>query len=155
LSRKNKPPAKRPNSPAPSQKAPGVSSSTSITVQKSEFHGPLPPPELLRQYNDIIPDAAERIMLLFEQQAAHRMDLERRTIYGDNKRAGWGIVCGTVVSLTVLGAATYLVATGHDWAGATLAGIDIAGIVGVFVYGTNIRRKEREAKREATRRATG
>ena len=41
------------------------------------YQGPLPPPETLRGYNELIPNAAERIFAVFEKQAAHRMNEER------------------------------------------------------------------------------
>lgn len=36
------------------------------------FSGPLPPPEVLRGYNDVLPGAAERIFTMAEAQAEHR-----------------------------------------------------------------------------------
>ena len=41
-------------------------------LQSSLFAGPLPPPEILEQYNRLVPDAAERILTMAETQAAHR-----------------------------------------------------------------------------------
>jgi uncharacterized membrane protein len=42
--------------------------------------GPLPHPAVLKQYDDVVPGAAERIMRMAEQQAQHRQDLEAHVI---------------------------------------------------------------------------
>lgn len=47
-------------------------------IQASFMSGPLPPPEIMRGYNEILPGAAERIVAVFESEVAHRHDLERQ-----------------------------------------------------------------------------
>jgi uncharacterized membrane protein len=49
--------------------------------------GPLPNPETLAQYNDIIPDGADRIMKMAEGQASHRQKLEEYVIKTNSRRA--------------------------------------------------------------------
>jgi uncharacterized membrane protein len=44
----------------------------------SSFSGPLPPPNLLAQYNEVLPDGANRIVTMAERQAKHRQRLETR-----------------------------------------------------------------------------
>lgn len=44
------------------------------------FAGPLPPPEALERYNQILPGAAERIIVMAESQHAHRLELEKHVI---------------------------------------------------------------------------
>jgi hypothetical protein len=48
---------------------------TSLVAQQTtvQFSGPLPGPQTLQGYEQILPGAAERIMALAERQAAHRM----------------------------------------------------------------------------------
>ena len=41
-----------------------------------KFSGPLPPPEMLAQYEDVVPGAAERIIVITEEQHRHRMSVE-------------------------------------------------------------------------------
>jgi len=40
------------------------------------FQGSLPLPSHLREYNEIVPGAAERILAMAEKQSVHRRDLE-------------------------------------------------------------------------------
>ena len=41
-----------------------------------EFHGPLPPPDIIREYESILPGSADRIFALAESEAVHRRELE-------------------------------------------------------------------------------
>jgi uncharacterized membrane protein len=49
-------------------------------VEISRFSGPLPHPEDLAKYEQVLPGAADRIIRMAEQQAAHRQNLERAVI---------------------------------------------------------------------------
>jgi uncharacterized membrane protein len=110
------------------------------------FSGPLPPPEILIQYNDAVPNGAERIIALAERQAEHRMTLERQVIEADIKRANSGLVAGFIVALAGLSAAVFLVHEGNAAAGTILGGLDLVSLVAVFVYGTVSRRNERQQR---------
>ena len=54
-----------------------------IAVQQTSFSGPLPPPEILAQYEQILPGAADRLFMMAERQAAHRMELETTVVKGN------------------------------------------------------------------------
>ena len=43
--------------------------------------GPIPPPTLLSQYNQVIPDGAERILAMAEKDAAHQIYMEKTAIH--------------------------------------------------------------------------
>lgn len=55
---------------------------TKITrvVEQSSYAGPLPPPGMLVQYNEAVPDAADRIIAMAERQSAHREQLETAVV---------------------------------------------------------------------------
>ena len=117
-----------------------------IVAYGETFIGPLPPPETLAQYEEILPGSAERIMVLAESQAEHRQSLEetvKTTIEDDSRRETLGVWFGAIVSIFLIACGTFLVYYGHDWAGTTMIVSTIASVVGVFVYGTQTRRSER------------
>ena len=64
---------------------------------RSVRSGPLPAPEDLAAYNQIIPQGADRIMRMAEQQSAHRMSLETKVVNSQQKQA----FCGMVLNLTL------------------------------------------------------
>ena len=130
-----------PNSP---QK---VSGQLRVSAQYS-FSGPLPPPELLAKYNDVIPNGAERIMQMAEKQQVHRHDLEKTVVTGNVKSESRGQWMGLAISVIVLGLGFYLAVTGKQIAGSIFVGADLSALAGVFVYGKHVQRKELAQKSE-------
>jgi uncharacterized membrane protein len=65
----------------------------SIThVQSLSFSGPLPPPEILAKFNEVVPGAADRLIAMAERQSAHREALETAVVQGgleSQKRGSW------------------------------------------------------------------
>lgn len=107
------------------------------------FSGPLPPPDMLRQYDEIAPGAAQQILSQAAEQTKHRIAMEKKVTHWDIIRSFAGLVVGLVVALGCIVGGCILVYTGHDWAGATIATASVVGLVSVFVYGTSMRRSER------------
>jgi len=93
-----------------------------------------------------LPEAADRILRMAENQAEHRQFLEKTAIRGDSRRAFCGLWVGGFISFSVLVGAVFLISTGHDVAGAVVGGLDVVGLASVFVYGTVSRRTERTQK---------
>jgi len=116
------------------------------TVSQS-FEGPLPPPNILKQYDDVVSGAAERILVLAEQEAQHRRAQENSAtqaniaaqqrqlqIANDQTHAvfrsdaiGQGL--GFLVSLACVGGSIYLALNGQAWVAGLLAGLPLAGII--------------------------
>src|SRR5271157_2081553 len=72
------------------------------------FQGPLPHPSILKAYDIVLPGLAERIVEAWEKQTSHRITLEQIVITGDNKRANWGLISATAITITVIIACTIL-----------------------------------------------
>lgn len=121
-------------------------------TQSFSFSGPLPPPQLLGQYNDVIPNGAERLMKMAEVQQNHRQELEKAVINGNVKAESRGQWMGLVVSVAVIGAGTYLAAIGRQITGGILVGVDVVALASVFVFGKHKQQKELETKREPFKR---
>lgn len=140
---------KKKNLPSPLNKQPQpqkTAKEARLIEAHYEYSGPLPSPTLLRQFDDIVPGAAERILSMAEKQSEHRQDLEKTAIHGDSRRATQGLFLGAFIAVSVLLAAGILIYNGHDWAGGTIAAIDIVSLTSVFVYGTKSRKQERTQK---------
>lgn len=117
-----------------------------------QFSGPIPPPDLLTQYNDVVSDGAERIFAAFEAQTRHRQSIEAAVVHGNENRAGRGQWMAYSLAIIILALGSVMIFTGHEWAGATLITVDLVGLVGVFVTSKVVQSKEREAKYEPGRR---
>ncbi len=112
----------------------------------AQYSGPLPPADQLVRYNDAVPNAAERILVMAEQQSAHRRNLETKALSSDTFRATLGLIFGFVLALITVAGSIYLIMNNQGYFGVGLFGATLAGIVGTFVYGTKNRRRERESK---------
>jgi len=116
------------------------------TITGVSFQGPIPPPQLLAQYNDVIPDAAERILRMAENQSEHRMGLEKAVIHSDIKRSFWGLAAGFTVAMSGMASSFALILNNHSLEGSILGGGVLVTLVSTFVTGTYSKRKERENK---------
>ena len=67
--------------------------------QQVLYSGPIPPPDVLAQYNNVVPGADERILKMAEEQSNHRQYLEKAVISSDITQARWGVICGLIVAL--------------------------------------------------------
>lgn len=110
--------------------------------KKSSFSGPIPPPEILRGYNNVITDGGERIMKMAESQSAHRIRLEELTIREGIKQSGRGQTYGFILGLVGLGLAGLLAYLGHETTAVVLASTTIVGLVAVFVIGKKSQSKD-------------
>ncbi len=85
-----------------------------------------------------------------ERQSAHRQELETTVATGDSRRQLYGLLAGTVVTMSALALAGVLAFFGHSGVSALTALAPIATLAGVFVYGDRSRRQERERRLEET-----
>lgn len=115
----------------------------------SVYYGPLPPPDDLKAYNEIVPDAAERMLAMAEKQAHHRQEMERRQLELDRlgtltslRHERWGLVCGTVCVLALIAAALWIAWLGNTNAAAILGTGTLAGVATAFVVGTRARQRQ-------------
>jgi uncharacterized membrane protein len=132
----------------PADQLDGPTPRLSILAHRSQqvtqsFSGPIPPPEILKAYDEIEPGTARRILAQAEMQTAHRIEIEKTSINSEIRRSNWGLVAGFVVAMASIVGGCLLVWAGHDVAGATIATGSVVALVGVFVYGTATRQKER------------
>ena len=118
--------------------------------------GPIPNPELLEKYNEIIPDGADRIMKMAETQSKHRQNLETVVITGGNSRANLGVVFAFVFAMTIALVGGTLIYFDKTIQGMIFAGVGLTGIVYLFIYGTRSQKEERQRRdtqnRELTRK---
>ena len=110
------------------------------------FSGPLPHPEILKKFDEVVPGAAERIIKMAEEQSSHRKELEKRVIDSDISRSKWGQILGFTIAIVGLIVAAFVAIYGNAIAGGIIGVGTLASLVGVFMYGSTTRSKEREEK---------
>jgi uncharacterized membrane protein len=118
-----------------------------VTLQASSFRaasfsGPIPPPALLKQYDEISPGFADRILSQAESQSKHRQDLERHHLESGTKAELRGQIMAFVLAAGTILGGMYLILQDKEVLGGAAIIAAIASLAGVFVYGKKQQREE-------------
>jgi uncharacterized membrane protein len=117
---------------------------TEFSMRRS---APLPLPSELAAYNEIIPQGADRIMKMAEAQSAHRIEIEKNVILGQQGQESRGQYLAFVIALVGLICGAYTAVSGQPVAGAAIAGVPLVGIVSAFLYSKHRDTAELEEKK--------
>ena len=120
--------------------------SITLSQEVTAFFGPLPPPEILEKYNRVIPNAAERILKMAEDQTQHRQALEKKVINHDKVNSRLGIFFAFVIAISFIAASYFAAIKGHSIYGGIMGTGGLTSLVYVFIYGSKARAKERSSK---------
>lgn len=97
---------------------PPTTQTTAIArYEASSFSGPLPHPDILARYNEVVPNGAERIFAAFERQGVHREALEMVVVKGNIRSLTMGAWFGFIIAMTAVLGGIYLIATGKPASG--------------------------------------
>ena len=110
----------------PQGREPVASETRSITAS---YSGPIPPPDMLRAFEDIQPGAADRIIRLAENESSHRHTTEKMVIGGAKTIEIIGMCFAFLVCLSFLAASTYLMINDKSIEGSFLAGGGVLSIL--------------------------
>lgn len=118
-------------------------------VEYAQFSGPLPPPNVLASYEQVLPGAAERILQLAErEQASRHRESDRTQTYLDNELRSStitqhiGQVTGTLIALAGLGLGFYAFSIGESGWGVAIVLFEISALTGAFVLGRRYSHRE-------------
>lgn len=95
------------------------------------------PPDLLGAYEDVIPGAAERMLKEWEEEAAHRRTMERRS-------QGYAFA----LAILFFAGSMTLILTDHSLEGVSVVIGEIAGLVSIFIFSQ--RRRQARQRRPPT-----
>ena len=137
---------RRNNPPPPTSPS---SAAIATVTQSVSFSGPLPPPGLLAEYNDVIPNGAERIMAMAERQSVHRESLEARVVAGNVASQTRGSHYAFIICLITIIGGFVLIGMGKNIYGLSAVIGSLATLAGVFVIARIEQRKERVEKSTA------
>jgi uncharacterized membrane protein len=127
----------RPQNPVQIPPQPRVSQARQMQAtmaQSLTWAGPLPPPEILAQYNDCVPDGANRLIQMVERQQEHRHGLEAAVVKSNITRESFGAWSATVISLVVIGVGAWLIYIGKPVTGLVAILSPLAILASVFFW---------------------
>ena len=134
-------PANKPPEPSPNNPQRDI-----VSHQRVEYSGPIPPPAILREVDQIVPGAANRIVVMAEKQQEHRHEIEKIAVRSGARDSIAGILSAVTISIGFLLLAGYAIKLGYTGTGIVLGAIDIAALASAFIYGTKSRKQEREGR---------
>jgi uncharacterized membrane protein len=107
-----------------------------MTMMSEQFSGPIAHPRHLREYDEILPGSAERIIQMAERQQQHNIAMESKIVsaqVADQKR---GMRYGMAALIIDLAAATGVgIYTGDRVLAGMILGIGLAGVIVAFIKG--------------------
>ncbi|MCK4395914.1 DUF2335 domain-containing protein [candidate division WOR-3 bacterium] len=122
---------------------------TLFALKRFFFSGPLPPPELFKKYEEILPGSAERILKMAENQSTHRQELEKRVVFSSTRNETLGVIFAFIIFMIAVGLGTLLIYNNKDVEGLVTIVFTVLGGIGVFIYGKKRQREELKSKRES------
>lgn len=106
-------------------------------VHQEAYQGPLPHPDLLVKYEEIIPGSAERILSMAEKEQQHRHQLENEVIKKEITQKGRGLNFGFTLALLIVVVGAYLLIIDKSLQGFSLILGSIAMIIAPFFFNKN------------------
>lgn len=102
--------------------------------EQRHYSGPLPMPEDLAKYDQVVPGAAERIIQMAEKEMQHRHENDNRMA----KSVIWTTIISIIfafLSVLILSSLVFFALDkGYDKVAATMAVGSIAAVAGVFIF---------------------
>jgi uncharacterized membrane protein len=103
-----------------------VITQNSVTIQ-SQWEGPLPPPQALAAFDEIVPGGAKLIMDQWKNESDHRRHLQSRALTWEIIERNGSRLLAFAFSMSGLALTAYCVANKAEW---------VAGFLGVGTVGT-------------------
>lgn len=113
---------------------------------QAEFSGPVPHPSILQGYENIVPGAAERILSMAEQDAAHQRGIESRVLAESAAEVKRGQIFGLLIGLSAFATCIVAIFLGSEKTAMVIGGSTVVGLVTVFVTGRVMENKSNKSK---------
>ena len=105
----------------------------SVRLRKEITNGPLPPPSMLKEYEQLHPGCTKQLLSNWDNQTRHRQALECRgmsleekyldSTIEDGRRGQW---FAFILCMSIVVAGVFLAYLGYPWPGALLGGSGLA-----------------------------
>ena len=85
------------------------------SIVSAQWSGPLPPPQALQDFDSIIENGAERIMVMCEKEQSARLWREEKITSAEVKIEVGGRLLGAALVIACIGAAVWSIHVLADW----------------------------------------
>ena len=112
------------------------------------FIGPLPPPDILKGYEEALPGTAERIIRMAEKEQEARLEAQNKIIDSEISDGRKGVTFAFTLGIGALAVAALVVATVPQIGGAIASAVigmgGMTSIIGTLITSTRIRNKDKD-----------
>lgn len=113
-----------------------------VTHRATAWSGPLPPPSVLADFGNVVENGAERIMIAWEAETAHRRKIEIDSLRFSFLDSMFGKISALIFVLAALGVTAYSASIGAQWIGVVLGGGVIGSVVWAFVNASKSKKND-------------
>jgi len=104
-----------------------------MQAQSTRFQGPIPPPEILRQYAEVVPELPRIIVGEYQKQSAHRQKLESQLLESNIRKETRGQWISFAFGGATLIGGFLLIHEGREAWGVGLMVGDLLAFAAVFI----------------------
>lgn len=109
---------------------------TDILIHEA-YSGPVPHPSHLREYEEILPGSAERILLMAERAQNHNQEMERTIVNTSSQISWWAMWLGFISLTSLIGAAVFFGIYGNNALVYSFLGAGFLGGATTLIRGWN------------------
>jgi uncharacterized membrane protein len=102
-------------------------------ILMAKWDGPLPPPAALREFDELVPNGAERIFAQFEAEASHRRECEAKHLRFGIRDAHIGQFLAGLYAVCAFGVSAFAIYKEAYWAASFISGTTIVGGIVAFL----------------------
>ena len=107
----------------------------SLTIEQKVHFGPLPPSQVLREYEELQPGLGKLIVEWADEEKTHRRKIESKGLTWDIVERILGQIFAFIISMTCIIGGIYAGLNGAPWVGSFIAALGLGGIVSTFIIG--------------------
>lgn len=105
-----------------------------LEVIAMQYAGPIPPPAMLKQFDEVVPGAAKQIMDDAHAQSQHRRNIEKDQIDAAISDGRRGQYFAFIIAMTVIVGGIVLILLGYGTAGLVILLPALTTLIGLFIY---------------------
>jgi uncharacterized membrane protein len=123
-------------------------------LQLKSFSGDkLPPPEVLQEYERIMPGVTKLLIEKAVQNMQNRLDSERRALNISNLKSFAGLIFGFLIGIFGMGGGFYLTIKGYNIIGIIFSSSTLVTLVMSFIYGSQSRKNGNHRNEESVNKS--
>ncbi len=104
-----------------------------FVLHVEQYSGPIPPPGMLADYEQVMPGSGDRILTMSEQQQIHRIKIQEILVNAAVQHEKLGMWRGFILALTIIASGTLVILSGFSLVGFAMVTAPAIAIATVFL----------------------